>query len=47
FKELEFAGSGGYANVYSAKFNGQLYALKSLRNTLRLEHKEAMSFIHE
>ncbi|CAG8803100.1 10468_t:CDS:2, partial [Dentiscutata erythropus] len=47
FEELKHVGSGGYANVYSAKLNGQRYALKSLRNTLRLEHKEAISFIHE
>ncbi|CAG8797051.1 8994_t:CDS:2, partial [Dentiscutata erythropus] len=47
FRELEFVGSGGYANVYSAKFNGRRYALKSLRSTLRLEHKEVMTFIHE
>ncbi|CAG8476564.1 17651_t:CDS:2 [Gigaspora rosea] len=47
FRELKLIGSGGYANVYSAKFYGKQYAVKSLRNTLRLEHKEAMSFIHE
>ncbi|KAF0483215.1 kinase-like protein [Gigaspora margarita] len=47
FRELKYVGSGGYANVYSAKFYGQQYALKSLRNTLRLENKEAMLFIHE
>ncbi|CAG8748510.1 14912_t:CDS:1 [Gigaspora margarita] len=47
FRELKYVGSGGYANVYSAKYYGQQYALKSLKNTLRLENKEAMSFIHE
>ncbi|RIB15101.1 kinase-like domain-containing protein [Gigaspora rosea] len=47
FRELKLIGSGGYANVYSVKFYGKQYAVKSLRNTLRLEHKEAMSFIHE
>ncbi|RIB15112.1 kinase-like domain-containing protein [Gigaspora rosea] len=47
FRELKLIGSGGYANVYSAKFYRKQYALKSLRNTLRLEHKEVMSLIHE
>ncbi|RIB15103.1 hypothetical protein C2G38_2193217 [Gigaspora rosea] len=39
------------SKCYPKKFNGgkniKQYAVKSLRNTLRLEHKEAMSFIHE
>ncbi|KAF0483218.1 MATA-HMG [Gigaspora margarita] len=47
FRELKHIGSGGYADVYSAKFYGKQYAVKSLKNTLRLEHKEAMLFIHE
>ncbi|RIB24829.1 kinase-like domain-containing protein [Gigaspora rosea] len=47
FKELKYVGRGGYAIVYSAEYCGQQYALKSLGNTLRLENKEAMSFIHE
>ncbi|CAG8539172.1 21796_t:CDS:2 [Dentiscutata erythropus] len=47
FSDLELIGAGGSANVYSAKFYGQQYALKSLRNTLRMEHREAMSFIRE
>ncbi|KAF0483216.1 kinase-like domain-containing protein [Gigaspora margarita] len=46
-KDLKLLGSGGYANVYSAKFNGKQYAVKNLRKTLRLEHKEAMSLIHK
>ncbi|CAG8778307.1 26347_t:CDS:2, partial [Dentiscutata erythropus] len=47
FSDLKLIGVGGSANVYSAKFYGQKFALKSLKNTLILEHKEAMSFIHE
>ncbi|CAG8760637.1 7223_t:CDS:2, partial [Gigaspora rosea] len=44
FRELKLFGSGRYADVYSAKFYGKQYAMKSPRNTL---HKDAMPFIHE
>ncbi|RIB15108.1 hypothetical protein C2G38_2193223 [Gigaspora rosea] len=47
FRELKLIGSWGYVNVCSVKFYRKQHEVKSLRNTLRLEHKEAMPSIHE
>ncbi|CAG8651866.1 23956_t:CDS:2, partial [Dentiscutata erythropus] len=47
FRDIELIGSGNYATVYSATFNGQIYALKSLRNNLNLEDKTLELFKRE
>ncbi|CAG8617572.1 16670_t:CDS:2, partial [Dentiscutata heterogama] len=47
FSELTHIGAGGFASVYSATFNGQTYALKSLNNNLRFEKKEFKQFKRE
>ncbi|CAG8724868.1 25884_t:CDS:2, partial [Dentiscutata erythropus] len=47
FRDVKRIGEGGYAVVYSAAFNGQTYALKSLNNNLKFERKEFKQFKHE
>ncbi|RIB24825.1 kinase-like domain-containing protein [Gigaspora rosea] len=44
--ELKLIGSGDM-RMYILLNSGKQYAVKSLGNTLQLEYKEAMSFIHE
>ncbi|CAG8528655.1 12028_t:CDS:2, partial [Racocetra fulgida] len=39
-------GQGGFAVVYSATFDGQIYALKSLNMNLKFEEKEFRLFKH-
>lgn len=45
FEDLNHIGTGGFADVYSATFNGETYALKILKNNLKLE--EFKTFRHE
>ncbi|CAG8670865.1 2073_t:CDS:1, partial [Racocetra fulgida] len=47
FSDVEKIGVGGYAVVYSATFNGQTYALKSLNNNLKFGDKEFKQFKRE
>ncbi|CAG8631827.1 21874_t:CDS:2 [Dentiscutata erythropus] len=47
FKDLVRIGSGSFGTVYSATFQGVVYALKSMKNNLKLEEKEFKNFKHE
>ncbi|CAG8806505.1 28870_t:CDS:1, partial [Dentiscutata erythropus] len=47
FGNVKRIGEGGFAVVYSATFNEQTYALKSLNNTLKFGEKELTQFKHE
>ncbi|CAG8808370.1 9610_t:CDS:2, partial [Racocetra persica] len=47
YSDIKRIGEGGYAVVYSATFDGQTYALKSLNNNLRFEDKEFRQFKRE
>ncbi|CAG8677922.1 8075_t:CDS:2, partial [Racocetra fulgida] len=47
FSDLVTVGGGGYGVVYSATFQGQTYALKSLNNNLNFGDKEFKQFKRE
>ncbi|CAG8715958.1 17681_t:CDS:2, partial [Cetraspora pellucida] len=47
FKDVKRIGEGGYAVVFSATFNEQIYALKSFNKNLKLEDKELGQFKRE
>ncbi|CAG8825091.1 22250_t:CDS:1, partial [Racocetra persica] len=40
FCNIKVIGKGGYAIVYSASYEGEVYALKSLNNNLALGYSE-------
>ncbi|CAG8520069.1 436_t:CDS:10 [Dentiscutata erythropus] len=47
FKNVKRIGEGGYAVAYSAIFEGQIYALKSLKTDLKFEEEEFKQFKRE
>ncbi|CAG8433913.1 6744_t:CDS:10 [Scutellospora calospora] len=47
YSDLKCIGKGGYGVVYSATFQGQQYALKSLNNNLNFGKKEFKNFKRE
>ncbi|CAG8597161.1 2048_t:CDS:2, partial [Scutellospora calospora] len=47
YNNLEFIGLGGCATVYSASFQGQKFAIKSINNNICLDDKSNKKLVRE